>query len=480
MSSKQKFDWEVEPTRAPSERMDWEAQPEEGRSPDVQADGHKEGLMDLFGRMLAPSDLSGKKINFMGREIELPKDVPGEKRTPIEPSVGKNLGYLGGVLSTAAIQGLRFKDKQFAGDPEEMKQALKGYAKSPVQQLEEAGTPGFLAAPMGIGASIATDPMLGFMDMKAPLSEVASSVGKGVQKKLYRNALKDVDTTFAKKKAYTYKQDATPFTDQVIEDGIFKAGMSPMEMAQASTNKMKGADGLGDQFNELWKTHRKMRIPPAQVAEQPMFREFVAEKIPFPGNQKALRKVHDAIEADHVKFFSRDGGASPDEITELARIATRIAEGKQLANGDIYGRWSRDSTFKEGMAAYAQSLRDLRDKMIAQVDPAAGEQLAKLRKDYGVYAAADKPMNMMASKYARQKDATQMEGAMTSIGKLDALKALIGKLSVKYKNTPSGAVRLGNTARAVGDMGIWKLGDNPVWQRILRQGMQGRFDDGKE
>lgn len=127
-----------------------------------------------------PSTLG--KVGQLAKEFFITGHPNAPGHEPIEPSVGQNLGYAGGVLSTGAIQGA----KELAagtGSMSDFTDALKGNAKGAPQQLEESGFSPLAAYGVGIPLQIATDPLADFSSAptRAAAGELADKVQTGAE-----------------------------------------------------------------------------------------------------------------------------------------------------------------------------------------------------------------------------------------------------------------------------------------------------------
>lgn len=434
--------------------------------------------------------------------------IPPEALQKMQQYVAKPLGYLGGVGSTAAVQAAKALVGKGSIDP--VIHAVMGDAKSAVEQLRDSGWNRSAARVVGVPLQMASDPLtwLGVMAQEGTLAEM----GNGVRNKLVRNAFSPVDQAYGELEQYSKRLGETPFSDQILKDNTLAPSMTPGKMKQAIRNQLD--ETLGDKYNDIWARNDGLRITPNQILNHPKFKQWADREMRSANGAEAVEAVKEQIHEqhkhqtmepvstdtkaaiakanqqskklhienkraqwtpngnslDHQEFDpsqalsdfqpldspdvapKADPGMDPDLATYVAKDMMDTARGKQGALGDIQNRWGRNVKYKQGMKSASNALRDIRDTMVSAADPEAEQVLEQANKDYGTYSIAEKPFNRLMTKEANRRKAT----ALDSILAVHKWPYYAAKKAVQYPQTPSGALRIGNAAKVVGESGIWE------------------------
>ncbi len=332
----------------------------------------------------------------------------------------------------------------------------------------------------------------------SPLRQFTADAGEAGEKKLYENAFRKVNTAVGKK---TNRQKDVPyFTDQMLKDRILKPGMGPGEMQQAFKDHMQTL--LGDGFNDVWAKNSHLRANPEDVLNHPMFVEWMnqpaqktalgkefskrvvkrvksealeANNHVFQTPEEALQGVADGIITadEYVKHMVASKkwtplvkpkvmpGANPDELTALAKQAGDIATGTSFPpKSNIMKEGAISAPVKEGEMTVSNILRDIRNNMVMKNDPKSGRVLQKASKDYSVYKDSKDAVNALMELEKNRLKVTQLDGLAAYV----KAPYYLVKNAIKYSNTPSGAVRIGDMLNRGGKSGIW--------DRVLKQYLQ--------
>ena len=400
-----------------------------------------------------------KALKYNWRTKEKLKPTDPDKTPQEDEGVGQALGYPGGVATTAVIQGA--KALAGKGKMSELVDALKGKAKSAPQQLEESGWPKAASWAAGLPLQAVTDPMADTMGMRTGVQDATGAVGNAVEKGLFKHAFADVDRQFGGKKQYANRLGETPFTDQALKDRIFTPGMSVQEQEQALVDQLYKKNGDG--MNDVWDRNQNLRTAPGNAALSPDFKEWMQEQGKYQNRHDDLQALVNYMQKDQNSFLHN---ANPEEMTQMAKDASQVAQGTAGLPGDIYGRFGKSTVLKEGMAKYADELRSLRNRMVAEANPDDAQALGEMGKAYSVYKTAEKPMRQLAKKWQSKMPITAADGILTAMGKLPLVAA---KKGVQYAHSPTGAVRLGTAAH--------QMGESPIWDQMAQQALQGRDED---
>lgn len=432
--------------------------------------------------------------------------IPPEAFQALSKLVQKPLGYLGGIGSTATVEAV--KALAGKGSMAPVADAILGDAKSMPQQLMDSGWNRSLARVVGVPGQMVTDPLvlLGELASAGKLGEL----GNGLRGKLVKNAFAPVDQAFGELKPYQNRLEETPFSDQILKNNVITPG-KPGKMRQQLRNVLD--KDLGGSYNQIWENNEGVKTSPEQVFEHPRFKEWAKrtsedsageeaveavkdqvrrehkkqtmEPLP-PEAAKAMQEVNKHLEAQHIEkkraewrpdanslehqefnpaaaaadfqppeipdeVPKADPGMNPDLTTRVAKKSMDVARGKRGAMGDIQQRWASNSDFKEGMKNVSNALRDLRDEGIAAASPEEGALLKQNNERYGPLAAAEKAFNQLMKKEANRRKVTVFD-AWSAL----KLPFFLAKKAVQYPQTPSGSLRIGNIAKAVGESNIWE------------------------
>lgn len=540
------------PARAPSGEDKW-AQFEEGRGtagePPVQSNGVYATLKKFLKGGYAPKEGDpGIELPFLKGSFQ---DTPRSQRQPIEPSIGNTLGYANDVSSTALIQGL--KGLAGKGSLEKLWGAMsdrKQRKGAPEQLMEDWGKEGlgkWASYGVGIPLSILADPFGAMMSMRnpaaknvlrpnesgngvrvaqetelgarpgwnavegklastpiaSPLRQQTAKAGQNAEKTLYENAFSDVNRVYGEKKGR--RKDVPYFTDQVLEDGVFKPGMSVGQMHQAHSEQIRKT--LGDQFNDIWAKHSDLRQNPEDALKHPEFVEWEKEaRRTKMGSEMAddvinrikgeaeyvntdlLEEPQQFIDAlsegritpdQYVKHTTQNPidssipiplrldkvnpGANPDVATTMASEAAGVARGSKVPNYDVMKVKSKDNNYKQGEMAFSNAMRGQRDSLVGARDPKVLPKLKEANRKYSVYKDSEDAFNALM----------KTEKGRMGIPTLRSMAALLGHpwaaitgSAIKGAQHPVGAVRAGAWVK--------QAGESNVWDRALQQLLQER------
>jgi hypothetical protein len=378
--------------------------------------------------------------------------------------------------------------------------------------------PSVISKPPGFfePADVGNWKLKGYKEQEIPniIRRATNRAGDETEKALYNNAFKDVDRAAADRKAFQSGTEDQRFSDELQKSEILEPGMSGRDIERRVLQERKN---VGGELNEIRGRNNDLQINPggvvgnatytqralnlwgkyfSRVAQSPKnlaeaiekrfpgtdkgFVEWIAEKYRIPENRDELNDLLDRIAA-HEREFGQ--GADPDTLNRLAARQSKEATGKVGSNSDSGKVYAREGVFKEGLSRYAQSLRNLGTKAVSEVDPLAAEALPNLNRRYSILEGAGKPLRMLTKKLDGVKAFSVVDGILAGgAGMASAFHSpqtagtVLGGLALKklvqYGNTPAGAVRLGSMARSVGN--------SSIWDRALRQYMQGQYDQGDE